>query len=124
MEIQRLLTLNMKDMLNDSRALEMLKTFLKNRLNGDRNLIQLYVEIFEKCQEFSKQTPEISITQFEELCDLGLPYDIEYGKLKMIVGGDGVECKDLILTQLYRKIEAQKEYEAFRKDLLKQAEKC
>lgn len=124
LELRRLINLNIQHTLADKNALEMLKSFLQKRSNGDKSLIELYIELFEKCSTYLKQSPEITKEQLEELCDMGLPYDIETGKLNMISRGDAKTCARLILEEVCKKIETQQEYEEFRNDLLKQYEKC
>lgn len=107
-----------RDILSDPNALEILKTFLqKYSSGGDKALIKLYIELYEKCKEYLNHSNGISKEQFEELVDLGLPYEIEYGKLDMITKGDTKDCIQLIMDQLIKNIEIQKEYDQFRRQL-------
>lgn len=117
-EIKRINNMCVQDILSDRNALEMLKTFLqKYSSGGDKALIKLYIELYEKCKEYLNHSNGILKEQFEELCDLGLPYEIEYGKLDMITRGDTKDCIHLIMDQLIKNIEIQKEYDQFRRQL-------
>lgn len=117
-EIKRISKLCVQDILLDPDALQLLKSFLQERSNGDKSLIQIYIELFEKCKVYLNQSGAISREQFEELCDLGLPFDIEYGKFDIISKGDG-NCLKLIMEELVKKIELQKEIDDFHKELLR-----
>lgn len=117
--INHLISLNVQDTLLDTNGLEMLQTFLKNHTTGDRSSTELYIEIFLKCNELQKQSGAITLEQFEDLADMGLPRNIEIGKRDMIRKGDGKKCALLIREQLCKLIEMQKDYNEFRKYLVK-----
>ncbi|XP_030564058.1 uncharacterized protein LOC115764904 isoform X2 [Drosophila novamexicana] len=123
-EVQRIYTLtnSVHQTLLDSAAAMLLRRYLELQRAGDKNETEQYLDIYEKCAEFL-QEEQRTFTQDEidELCDLGLAYDLEQDLTRRTRNGQASEIK----LGLYRiqgkcrnEIEASSDFQDFRNAIL------
>lgn len=123
-EVQRIFTLtnSVHQTLIDNDAKRLLHRFLELHRSGDKGEVEQFLDIYEKCDEFLKETNHtFTQDEIDELVDLGLSYDLEQDLTRRTLGGQRTE----INLGLYRiqgkcrnEIEASKEFKDFRGAIL------
>ncbi|KAL7727506.1 hypothetical protein ACLKA6_002127 [Drosophila palustris] len=123
-EVQRIYTLtnSVQQTLLDSDARRLLHRFLELNRSGDKSEVEQYLDIYEKCVEYL-QEDQRTFTQDEidELCDLGLPYDLEQDLTRRARNGQRTEINlglNRIQGKCRNKIEESGSFKDFRNAIL------
>lgn len=123
-EVQRIFTLtnSVQQTLLDADAKKLLRRYLEQNRSGDKNEVEQNLDIYEKCDEYL-QEDQRTFTQdaVYELCDLGLPYDLEQDLARRTRNGQRTEI-NLGLIRIQGKcrneIEASSNFQDFRNAIL------
>jgi len=123
-EVQRIYTLtnSVQQTLLDGDARRLLHRYLELHRSGDKNEVEQYLDVYEKCDEYL-QEDQRAFTQDEidELCDLGLPFDLEQDLTRRTRNGQRTEINlglNRIQGKCRNEIEASSNFKDFRNAIL------
>ncbi|XP_030369866.1 uncharacterized protein LOC115620656 [Scaptodrosophila lebanonensis] len=124
-EVRRIYRLanSVRETLLDSEASRLLRQFMTLHRSGDRSEAEQYLDIYEKCSEFLKEDQHtFAQNNIEELCDLGLPYDLEQDMTRRMLNGQQTDIKlglNRIQGKCCKEIEVSQNFDDFKKAILK-----
>lgn len=123
-EVHRIynITNSVQQTLLDRDATRLLHRYLELQRTGDKGEIEQFLDIYEKCDEFLKESNHtFAQDEIDELCDLGLSYDQEQDLTRRTLGGQRTEI-NLGLMRIQgrcrNEIEASREFKDFRDAIL------